>query len=143
MGYYSNVAIAVSEPYFNEFKNYVDSWYKEVTADNTDEKIVRDAKSTYDFIFKYSNIKKGESPFINLKGNFIIIEWNNIKWYDCFPEVKMIMEHLVHKYPDVSFLRVGEEWDDVEEINNEFFWIDTSIGYDFSDYTPIDIETVD
>ena len=143
MGYYSNVAIAVSEPHFNEFKSYIDSWYQKATADNTDEKTVRDAKATYDFILKHSKIKKGENPFVSSQADFIVIEWNNIKWYDCFPEVKMIMEHLVHKYPDASFLRIGEEWDDVEEINNEFFWVDTSIGYDSYNYTPINIRTVD
>lgn len=143
MGYYSDVAIAVSEPHFTEFKSYVDSWYKEILASSKDDSTARDAKATYDFIFKYPKIKKGENPFVSLKEDFIIIEWNDVKWYDYFPEVKMIMEHLVHKYPDVSFLRVGEEWDDVEEINNEFFWVDTSIGYDSYNYRSIDVETVE
>lgn len=143
MGYYSDVAIAVSEPHFNEFKNYVDSWYQKTISDNTDTSAIKNARIVYDFIFKHSNIKRGGSPFVSPKEDFIVMEWNDVKWYENFDEVTMIMEHLVCKYPDASFLRVGEEWDDVEEINNEFFWVDTSIGYDSYNYRSIDVKTVE
>lgn len=91
MGYYSQVAIAMRNEEYNQLKGGV-------AANNKDlEGLLNIAnKREYD--------------------NFIILNWDWIKWYDTFSEIQAIENFFNDLDIDIPYkiIRLGEDYDDTE-----------------------------
>ena len=114
MGYRSDVRIVMSKKGYNEFKKYVKEHIDNYKKNNLEESTIA-YESEYDYnllnkadIFKQSTDKKQ-----------IYIGWDNLKWYDGYEDVDAIMDSL-NKLEDndygFCFSRIGESYDDIEEI---------------------------
>ena len=95
MGYYSQVAIAMRKEEFNTLKN-------ECEPNNHD----------LETLLRLANVKE--------HSDFVTLEWNWIKWYDTFPEIRAINEFLWNLDADIpyKFIRIGEDFEDTVMLGN-------------------------
>lgn len=98
MGYRSQVAIAIRE------EDY--------------ELIKEEKKENKDFI---ELLEMGSEDCSYRKNGIIVLTWNDIKWYDSFSEIED-MEDFMYKLDDkeapYKFIRIGEDYEDIEIKNN-------------------------
>ena len=66
----------------------------------------------------------------------LLVTWNSIKWYESYPEVNVIekfiseMEEAADKSEMFKFVRIGEDYDDVEDRGYGFdIHVNRSIEY--------------
>ena len=66
----------------------------------------------------------------------LLVTWNSIKWYESYPEVNVIekfiseMEEAADKSEMFRFVRIGEDYDDVENRGYGFaIFVNSSIDY--------------
>ena len=87
MGYYSQVAIAMRKEEFNTLKN-------EYEPNNHD----------LETLLRVASVKE--------HSDFVTLEWNWIKWYDTFPEVRVVNQFLFDLDADIpyKFIRIGEDF---------------------------------
>lgn len=55
-------------------------------------------------------------------GKYILAEWDDRKWYECFDDVGAFMKELYDMARDhvaFKFMRVGEDYEDVERLEGE------------------------
>lgn len=95
MGYRSNVAIAIDK------KDYIDMLKKITKIEELETKniIKKFVKSSKRVIHPYNS-------------DYIVIEWEWVKWYSGYTEIKFIIDFLNDKIYD--FVRIGENIDDIE-----------------------------
>ena len=98
MGYRSDIRIITSEKGFEELKKFVTKYLKEHNEDYT--------------LLENCDIKQeGKKQ--------CYFGWNYVKWYENdYEDVDAIMEglqHLSDKEYSYRYMRIGEEYDDVEE----------------------------
>lgn len=97
MGYYSTIRIATTEKGFEEMKELSGIY-----------------ESEYGCVEPFmDNIESMESPH----DGDIVLGWDNVKFYEEFPETKhleRVLEEAENKGVPFIFMRIGEEWDDVE-----------------------------
>lgn len=96
MGYYSQVALCAKKKDFEELKKRLEK---------------------YDYLFStgYSEITEFDD------GEVIVWNIDSIKWYDSYEEIQIIenfMNELRNNDKEFSFVRIGEEYDDVEYESN-------------------------
>lgn len=117
LGYRSDVRIATSKKGFNILNNYVEERMKELN------------KTDYNLL-NYLDISK-ENKGVCYFG------WNHIKWYDGFEGYEYIdaiiegLNKLEEKDISYHFARIGESYDDYDEIN-----YDVSTDNDLEEYIP-------
>lgn len=101
MGYRSDVRITTTKNGYKELEKYV----KEHLSDDICNLL--------------------EKTDIFQEGNdYVYLGWNYMKWYDNYDEVEVIMkgiEHLKDKNIAFHYARLGEDYDDYEEIYNETY----------------------
>lgn len=100
MGYYSEVAITFYE---HDFETLVRRAAEE-TTDALD-------------LIMYASLYKDE---VN---NTITIAWSSVKWYEDYSDVNFIMSFIRNGDIQYHFIRIGEEYGDIEEENNDDNWI--------------------
>jgi hypothetical protein len=55
-----------------------------------------------------------EAVVAHKKDDGIILVWNDIRWSNSFPEIKLMINAIDHlEYDDYSYLEVGEDYSDV------------------------------
>lgn len=54
-----------------------------------------------------------EDAQVEVHDQYVLIYFTSVKWSNCFGDVKIIEDYIKDKFN--YFLRVGEDWDDVEE----------------------------
>ena len=83
-------------------------------------------KEDYELLKEFDKENKNlidllESATIREKAGAVSLYWEWLKWYDSFSEVEAIEEFL-GKLSDedkpYKFIRIGEEWDDIEREEN-------------------------
>lgn len=105
MGYRSDVRILTTKKGFKELKKFTDNYLKE--KNYTYGNLLDDCKMIHE-----NNYSK-------------YFGWDSIKWYDDiegFEDVTAIMEglnHLTEKDYSYRFARIGESYDDYEELSHE------------------------
>lgn len=102
MGYYSHVYICMRQ---SDYAIMRDTIYE--LADPELKRNIWYLLNAVDTIY---------DPFYNakhFKGEYISMEWYNIKWYYDAPEISYI-EKYVKNLPVYHFIRVGEDQDDIE-----------------------------
>lgn len=109
MGYYSEVALALTKVGVSELKAKL--------ADRTLP--AKDKEETRQLL------DHADRHFVDDEAGSEIWYWESLKWYDCdpdnFPEVDFIEKLMEQLDPDdYRFMRVGEESHDTEERGN--FW---------------------
>lgn len=67
-------------------------------------------------LIKYASLYKNEASDI------ITLFWNSVKWYDGYNDVGFIMSFIRSGDVQYHYLRVGEEYGDIEEENNDDDW---------------------
>ena len=101
MGYRSDVRITISKKGYSKMKNYLENYVKEKELDRDD-------------IFELL-----DSPDIDFENKYQkYIGWNDLKWYDCYPDIIAINEalsHIENEGYSYKFTRIGEELTDIEE----------------------------
>ena len=111
MGYRSDVALAM---YKNDYDKLIEFSKQRMDDDN-------DCVSLYDFITKYVD------DIIPKKDNKIVILcWEWVKWYEEYYHIATLNEYLADNDIDYTFVRIGEELDDNEEIrakDDDLAWI--------------------
>lgn len=103
MGYRSDVRIALLIDGFNELSRYVHDYFK-----NSNKNIQYNLLEHMDICHKSKNS--------------IYFGWNDIKWYEYEPEISSIMlglEHLKKDEYSTRYLRIGEDYNDIEEQNTD------------------------
>lgn len=100
MGYYSDVVITIYEDDF-----------KKMYLAARDEGFFED----FNDILSWCNIKRYNTDIISLN-------WQDIKWYDTFPEIGYIMGYIYNNCQYV-YRRFGENNDDYEESYNDDDWL--------------------
>lgn len=123
MGYYSNVRIIVKKEDFKILYNYVEKYLKENCTEDFDNLLNEE-------IIKYMDGFKEEK---SLNGtDFYYIGYPYVKWYEEYDEVKSIMNGLIyldeHNKP-FRFCRIGENYDDIEEIYSHEAYEDDVLPY--------------
>lgn len=100
MGYYSDVAIKCNANAYNLFKKVWENEYPNIIPDK---------------ILTPKNTKNGS----------YVLQWEWTKWDDEFDDIKVIIgvmnyldEHNTDKRNYYSYIRVGENYDDVEKRSN-------------------------
>lgn len=93
MGYYSEVGIALKKDDFNDLLK---------AAETVNDIHIR--QQTLDFI---------RSNILHELEEAVILKWDSVKWYSCFPEVKLI-EKFLDDVEEYEFIRIGESYTDVE-----------------------------
>ena len=98
MGYRSDIRIITSEKGFEELKKFVTKYLKEHNED-------------YNLLENCDIKQEGKKQ--------CYFGWNYVKWYENdYEDVDAIMEglqHLSDKEYSYRYMRIGEEYDDVEE----------------------------
>ena len=111
MGYRSDVALAM---YKTDYDKLIEFSKQRMDDDN-------DCVSLYDFITKYVD------DIIPKKDNKIVILcWKWVKWYEEYYHIATLNEYLEDNDIDYTFVRIGEELDDNEEIrakDDDLAWI--------------------
>ena len=111
MGYRSDVALAM---YKTDYDKLIEFSKQRMDDDN-------DCVSLYDFITKYVD------DIIPKKDNKIVILcWEWVKWYEEYYHIATLNEYLEDNDIDYTFVRIGEELDDNEEIrakDDDLAWI--------------------
>lgn len=112
MGYFSNVAFSFDEH----------SWKTLCERAKTDKNALSEHNSFNDML-KYADINR-EVEFLEIK--FHVLEWNNIEWYSSYDEDAIKFFNNEGKKLCDEFIRIGEEPNDVEFINDGYnlLWID-------------------
>lgn len=109
MGYYSHVYICMKQ---SDYADMRDAIYE-----------LADPNLKRDIWYLLNAVDTIYDPYYNapeFKGQFISMEWYDIKWYWDSPEMAYI-ENYVKNLPVYHFIRLGEEQDDTEnesECNN-------------------------
>lgn len=116
MGYRSDVRIIMSKKAYEEFKRNVSEHISSYKVKNI---IDGSLNSNYDFNLLNNLSVKRETK----DKSQIFIGWNELKWYDGYEEVDAIMDSLstlAAKGYGYRYMRMGEEYDDIEsrESNN-------------------------
>lgn len=96
MGYRSDVRIITSKDGFEELSKFVEEYLKD--------------KDDYNLL---KNLE------VDVKNKQCYIGWNFVKWYDGYDDVDAIMkglEHLGENEYSYRFMRIGESYDDIEEM---------------------------
>jgi len=108
MGYRSEVRILLPEKDFNEL------------VEKTQEFCKTNSGMSYDpdgyNVFKHLDIRQ-ERTGSDEDGNevkYVYFGWDYIKWYDCDGLVSFI-EREILELEDYHFVRIGENWDDLDE----------------------------
>lgn len=125
MGYCSDVRIRTSKKGYEELKNYVDKVI--YSKRNSLERY-----NTYDYnLLNHTDLQKDvKVQYANEESrDEVYIGFNYVKWYDGYEDVDAIMDgldHLEEKGYSYHFIRIGEDYDDIEEkyvsssIENEY-----------------------
>ena len=103
MGYKSDVRISLSIKRFKELSNYVDDFFEK---NNVDEQ--------YNILHCMDVSHRSKDT--------VYFGWNDIKWYEYEPEISSIMlglEHLKKDEYSTRYLRIGEDYNDIEEQNTD------------------------
>ena len=107
MGYRSDVRIVVSREGFRELREYVE------------KECIKFKKPDDDY--DYNLLKNADK--IRTDGDQFIICWDSIKWYEgCYNDVDVIMhglEHLNSEGYSYRYYRVGESYEDIEEVYSD------------------------
>ena len=114
MGYYSDVRIRTSKKGYEELKNYIDKviYSKRNSLENF---------NNYDYnLLNHTDIQKDVKVQYNNEEprDEVYIGFNSLKWYDGYEDVDAIMnglDHLGEKGYSYHFIRIGEDYDDIEE----------------------------
>ena len=121
MGYYSDVALSMYKKDYNKMV--------ELNKENEDfNDLIRIAnKRTY----------TGDEDVVTLY-------WESVKWHTAFPEIGTIEDYLrilVEQDRPYNFIRIGEDWDDVEYNYHYSDTVDSNIVIDkISLYRAINID---
>ena len=112
MGYRSDVRIIVSKKGYKELKKFVDEDAKKYATPDYDHNLLNNLD------VKIENDHE------------VLIGWNYIKWYqpnaDWYQDVGCIergLDHLNELGYSTHFARIGEDYGDIDEFNNEC-WLD-------------------
>lgn len=113
MGYYSEVAIALPKEDFNKLEELC--------------KKAEQEKEFHNSILDYSNLIESE--------DYVILHWDSTKWYRDFYDVGLIMGFLENEASDYSYMRVGEDWEDIvyEPGDKGFFSLNRDIDLTWRD----------
>ena len=98
MSYMSNVALAIREEDYELLKE--------------------ERKNNEDLI---RLLEMGSEDDSYRKNGIIVLSWNDIKWYDSFSEIEDVenfMHELEKKDAPYKFIRIGEDYDDIEFRSN-------------------------
>lgn len=101
MGYRSEVGIVFKKSDENLFYDKMREW---------DDSHIGDGESAEELL-EYANKEMLYSD--SLKENCVVLSWTCVKWYDTYPAVKFFED--VKKYIDMDFVRIGEEFGDIED----------------------------
>lgn len=103
MGYRSDVGIVFKKSDENLFYDKVREW---------DASHIGEGESVKE-ILDYANKETLYSD--SLKEDCVVLSWMCVKWYDTYPAVKFFED--VKKYIDIDmdFIRIGEEFGDIED----------------------------
>ena len=75
--------------------------------------VVKNQHLSDDSVIYHENLMKPEN--VTVEGDWSLIHFNWIKWYEAYPEVATVMDWLNNLPPeDYYFYRVGEESGDIE-----------------------------
>ena len=95
MGYYSQVKLCLKKDAYEDLR----------------ERLLKN--EIYDYMFD-----EGFFYLTELEDdNIVICTWNEIKWYSTYKEIKIIEDYLTElddKKIEYRFIRVGEEYNDIE-----------------------------
>lgn len=123
MGYRSDVAIAIKLSDKEKFEAAIADYDNKIKLENKFAYTVRDL------------LNDADDYYYGAKEDYIIIYWNNIKWYDDFAEIIFFNKAMTEDYGiKRDLLRVGEETGDIEEdyqINSNAFGPITSQSIQF------------
>ena len=123
MGYRSDVAIAIKLSDKEKFEAAITDYDNKIKLENKFAYTVRDL------------LDDADECYYGTKGDYIIVCWTYIKWYDDFAEVIFFNKAITEDYGiKRDLLRVGEEIGDIEEdyqINSNAFGPITSQSIQF------------
>ena len=115
MGYRSEVVLAVNKEIMPEFLAYL------ATSDEAGRLVFSD----------HDHLDQDYE-----EGGHLLVNWTSIKWYESYPEVNVIekftceMEQEEDKSEMFRFIRVGEEYEDIEQRGYGFdIHVNRSIDY--------------
>lgn len=110
MGYYSDTRIMVSKKGYEELEKYVKYYVKDKKPELTEEQLV-----DYNLLCNTDVFKTLEKQ--------VYIGWNSLKWYQgSYIDVDAIMKglyHLADSGYSYRYARLGESYDDYEELSND------------------------
>lgn len=98
MGYRSDVRLRMERKGYDKFKEIV-------------QKELEDSEVDIDLSLWADSIKVEEHQ--------VTLTWRYSKWYPEFPEIKAVnkgISYLADNDIDYHFVRIGEDWDDIEEL---------------------------
>ena len=102
MGYRSDIRIVIKKKDYPKFSKYVEDYIAEKQAQYN--------------LMEHIDVKEEGTQTI-------YIGWDYLKWYEGFPEVQAVHEAL-NKFRDeglsFTFARIGEDYGDYEEDNNNY-----------------------
>jgi len=90
MGYHSNIAVVIKRQAYSKMMDSFNQTQLDLIKKVVDEAVV------------------------HKKGDGILLVWDDIKWSDFFPEVKLMINAIDNlEYDDYSYLEIGEDYSDV------------------------------
>lgn len=113
MGYYSQVSILMDKE----------------SADDFIKKLAKELPKHIGFYSKA--LEEGFKIFgIDETKPYRIFHFDWIKWYEMFPEVKFMMDFLkeIEEPHFYDFVRLGEETDDIEQMNNVEYYFNIEVN---------------
>lgn len=122
MGYRSDVAIAVSIPKSLSSNEQIMSLIK--SEDSTNFELVKQLVTNFELtsnedkqleLIEYLLFTYDAVDDMEISDTYIKILTESFKWYDDYEDVSFIMNIIDElKYEDFGFIRIGEDYDDVE-----------------------------
>lgn len=125
MGYYSQVGLCLKRKDMDELKSRL-------------EKLGKDRNEYYSFM-DYADVDRVFDE--GTEDEAVLMVWDSLKWYPSYPEVACVEDFLDEINSrdvddDFSFVRIGEEVDDIETRANyntgccDHIYVDRTIGFD-------------
>ena len=71
--------------------------------------------------------------------NMIVLKIYNVKWYSDYPETRFIEDFLYSSEDGYHFVRIGEEFEDVERQSDDGYYGEEKWNYAFNVYRNVEV----